>query len=107
MSVGLRELETESWILNATEPARTAAGRGTGPVASRTVTTSELLSLREREIAQLVTCGLSNKEIAQMLRISHWTVSTHLRRVFAKLDINRRVELCRLVTNENAPRLRD
>ncbi|WCM27725.1 LuxR C-terminal-related transcriptional regulator [Sphingomonas sp. QA11] len=103
MSASLRAREPENWVLNATE--RAIAGRKATSTVHNPATTSELLSLREREIAQLVTCGLSNKEIAQMLRISHWTVSTHLRRVFAKLDINRRVELCRLVTNENAPRL--
>jgi DNA-binding CsgD family transcriptional regulator len=59
---------------------------------------SNLLSPREREIAEMVARGLSNKGIARRLGISHWTVSTHLRRVFAKLDINGRVELCRLVT---------
>ncbi|MDB5704740.1 MAG: DNA-binding protein [Sphingomonas bacterium] len=90
-------------MLNAAD--RGARGRDAPPAVARAMTTADLLSLREREIAQLVSCGLSNKEIAQTLRISHWTVSTHLRRVFAKLDINRRVELCRLVTNENAPRL--
>ncbi|MES2453161.1 MAG: LuxR C-terminal-related transcriptional regulator [Pseudomonadota bacterium] len=103
MSASLRAREPKNWVLNATE--RVIAGRRATPTVHTPAPTSELLSLREREIAQLVTCGLSNKEIAQTLRISHWTVSTHLRRVFAKLDINRRVELCRLVTNENAPRL--
>lgn len=58
-----------------------------------------LLSAREQEIAELVAQGLSNKEIGQRLGISHWTVSTHLRRVFAKLDINGRVDLCRMVTS--------
>lgn len=58
-----------------------------------------LLSVREQEIAELVAQGLSNKEIGLALGISHWTVSTHLRRVFAKLDISRRVDLCRLVTS--------
>jgi len=57
-----------------------------------------LMSEREREIALLVTAGLSNKEIAQHLTISHWTVSTHLRRIFAKFDISRRVELCAIVS---------
>jgi DNA-binding CsgD family transcriptional regulator len=57
-----------------------------------------IMSDREREIALLVTAGLSNKEIAQNLTISHWTVSTHLRRIFAKLDICRRVELCAIVS---------
>jgi DNA-binding CsgD family transcriptional regulator len=45
------------------------------------------LSPREFEIARLTCRGLSNKEIAQVLDISHHTVSTHLRRVFDKLKI--------------------
>lgn len=58
---------------------------------------TELLSSRECEIAQLVATGLSNKAIGRRLGISHFTVSTHLRRIFAKLDINNRIELCRLM----------
>lgn len=57
------------------------------------------LSLREREIAVLVAEGRSNKEIARALAISFHTVSTHLRRVFVKLGINSRVELCRFVVS--------
>lgn len=58
---------------------------------------SSLLSNRESEIVTLVVQGLSNKEIARTLDISHWTVSSHLRRVFTKLEVNRRIELCRFV----------
>ncbi|UYY57238.1 helix-turn-helix domain-containing protein [Sphingomonas sp. S2-65] len=57
----------------------------------------ELLSSREHEIAVLVARGLSNKEVALNLRISPWTVSAHLRRIFTKLDIRRRIELCILL----------
>jgi DNA-binding CsgD family transcriptional regulator len=57
-----------------------------------------LLSSREHEIASLVARGLSNKEVALVLHISPWTVSAHLRRIFTKLDIKRRVELCILLT---------
>jgi DNA-binding CsgD family transcriptional regulator len=69
------------------------------------VAATNLLSPRECEIAEMVARGLSNKGIARRLGISHWTVSTHLRRVFAKLDINGRVELCRLVTTCWSPRI--
>ncbi len=48
------------------------------------------LSPRETEIARMVTRGLTNKEIAQVLDISPWTVSAHLRRVYTKLGICRR-----------------
>ncbi|WP_164931329.1 response regulator transcription factor [Erythrobacter sp. HKB08] len=56
----------------------------------------EILTPRECEVAFGVYEGLSNKEIARSLEISPWTVSSHLRQVFAKLGITRRIELCRL-----------
>lgn len=48
------------------------------------------LSPREQEIARLVAKGLPNKTIGAILDISAWTVATHLRRVFAKLEVNSR-----------------
>lgn len=46
------------------------------------------LSPRECEIARLVASDLTNKEIAAVLEISEWTVSTHLRRMFTKLEVH-------------------
>ncbi|HAX75116.1 MAG TPA: hypothetical protein DCY88_04575 [Cyanobacteria bacterium UBA11372] len=51
------------------------------------------LSPREQAIAQLVAQGLPNKSIAAILNISHWTVATHLRRIFAKLSVTSRTEM--------------
>lgn len=51
------------------------------------------LSVREREIADLVARGLSNPEIAERLVVSRRTVEGHLYRIFAKLDISDREEL--------------
>ena len=48
------------------------------------------LSPREQEIARMVALGYPNKLIASVLDISVWTVSTHLRRVFAKLGVTSR-----------------
>jgi DNA-binding NarL/FixJ family response regulator len=57
---------------------------------------SELLTSRELQIASLVAEGLINKQIAEQLRISEWTVSTHLRRIFAKLGVDTRAAMvCR------------
>jgi DNA-binding CsgD family transcriptional regulator len=50
----------------------------------------------ELAVARLVAQGLSNREVAERLFVSPHTVSGHLRRVFAKLDVNSRVELTRL-----------
>jgi DNA-binding CsgD family transcriptional regulator len=58
-----------------------------------------ILSPREREIARMVANGHTNKAIAYMLEISPWTVSTHLRRIFAKLRVTSRAAMvARLVT---------
>lgn len=51
---------------------------------------SDLLTKREMQIAMLVAEGKVNKQIADQLQISEWTVSTHLRRIFAKLGVNNR-----------------
>jgi len=51
------------------------------------------LSPREQEIARMVARGFTNKSIARVLEISLWTVSTHLRRVFAKLGVTTRAAM--------------
>ena len=52
-----------------------------------------LLSPREQEIARMVAEGHPNKMIAAVLEISSWTVSTHLRRIFAKLGVTTRAAM--------------
>ena len=51
------------------------------------------LTDREKEIVQRVVHGLTNKEIAAVLGISDLTVKTHLRNIFSKLHIGRRLQL--------------
>ncbi|MFZ3343780.1 LuxR C-terminal-related transcriptional regulator [Mycobacterium sp.] len=52
---------------------------------------------REIEIADLVTAGLSNRQIADQLYISVRTTEGHLYRIFAKLGINNRDQLMHLL----------
>jgi RNA polymerase sigma factor (sigma-70 family) len=52
-----------------------------------------VLTERESQIVQLIAQGLSNKQIAKRLQISEWTVSTHLRRIFAKLGVDSRAAM--------------
>lgn len=54
---------------------------------------SKSLTPRETEIVRLVVRGLTNKEIALALDISHWTVATHLRRIYDKTRVKRRAAL--------------
>jgi DNA-binding CsgD family transcriptional regulator len=58
------------------------------------------LSPREQEIARMVGDGLTNKAIAQVLEISLWTVSTHLRRIFAKLNVSTRAAMVAQLLSE-------
>jgi non-specific serine/threonine protein kinase len=59
------------------------------------------LTAREREVADLVATGLSNREIASQLFISKRTVDAHVEHIFAKLGISSRVQLA--VTLRNRP----
>lgn len=52
-----------------------------------------LLTERELQIVTFVAQGNSNKQIASHLRISEWTVSTHLRRIFVKLGVDSRAAM--------------
>lgn len=53
----------------------------------------ELLSQRELQVVELVALGKSNKQIAKKLKISEHTVSTHLRRIFIKLEVDNRAAM--------------
>lgn len=52
-----------------------------------------MLTLREKEILQLVVNGNSNQEIVEKLFLSINTVKTYMSRIFDKLDVKNRAEL--------------
>ena len=53
----------------------------------------ELLTAREREILQLIAEGKSNKDIANMLNLSPYTVETHRGNILEKLNLHSVPEL--------------
>lgn len=55
------------------------------------------LSVRELEIAVLVSCGRTNYQIARKLDLSHKTVETYLGRIFKKLIVSSRAEVAAMV----------
>lgn len=58
----------------------------------------DLLTAREREIAELVARGCTDSDIARVLGISFSTVRTHVNRCFEKLSCANRSELAAFVT---------
>lgn len=55
-------------------------------------TLQEHLTVREREVLQLLARGLRNKEIAARLFVSERTVNFHLANIYAKLHVSGRTE---------------
>ena len=69
-----------------TDPARRLAGQAW-----------DSLSQREREVAELVVEGLTNKEVAARLVLSTRTVEGHVERILHKLNIGRRAQIATVV----------
>ena len=64
-------------------PASAAPGAASPPPENS-------LSERENEILQLVASGLSNRETAEQLFLSRYTVESHVKRVYRKLAVSSR-----------------
>ncbi|SNY40775.1 BREX system ATP-binding domain-containing protein [Paractinoplanes atraurantiacus] len=73
---------------------------GTEAVPEPAATCLPQLTPAERKVALEVGKGSTNITIAETLYISRHTVDAHLRNIFAKLGIRRRVELATLVVQE-------
>lgn len=66
--------------------------------------TFALLSRREREVAELVAGGLSNRAIAEKLALSERTVENHIGSIFNKLNLRSRVEIAALAASARSKR---
>jgi DNA-binding NarL/FixJ family response regulator len=82
---GLAGLVLGEYRRLATVPPQAAAGEPAAPQ----------LTERETEVLRLVAKGLSYKQIAQRLVISHRTVQNHVQNTLGKLQLHNRVELVR------------
>ena len=87
-----QDLHAESLATRANQELRASGetARKRDPSTLVTLTPTEL------QIAQLVSSGLSNKDVAAQCWISPRTVAFHLRNIFAKTRITSRGELARL-----------
>ena len=67
----------------------------------------ESLTATEKAVSELVASGQTNREVGRELLMSPHTVDAHLRHIFAKLDVNSRVDLARLAGETHAARSHD
>jgi DNA-binding CsgD family transcriptional regulator len=63
-----------------------------------------VLTLREREVLQLVGLGLTSKEIARKLDIDYRTVDTHRANIKQRLGLDSSAALLRFAMNSGAPK---
>ena len=69
--------------------ARKVIGSFQKPVVSNE---SSVLSIREREVLELLSKGLLYKEIAERLGVTHETVKKHLKNIYQKLHVQNKIE---------------
>ena len=50
------------------------------------------LSQREIQVLQMLACGTTNMEIAQLLNVSPHTIKSHINHIFNKLAVNSRTQ---------------
>lgn len=64
------------------------------------------LTIRERETIDLLSEGLSNKEIAKRMNIAVHTVKSHVHNVLEKLALHSRLEVAAFTHSRGTPRIR-
>ncbi|MBE7410856.1 MAG: response regulator transcription factor [Leptospiraceae bacterium] len=55
----------------------------------------ENLTVREKQVLDQILSGLSTKECAELMSLSEFTLRTHIRNIYSKLQVKNRVELMR------------
>ncbi|SCL25740.1 Predicted ATPase [Micromonospora pallida] len=73
------------------------SSRRAGPEDGETAAGLNLLTRRERQVAVLVSQGLTNRRVAQELFVTEKTVEMHLANIFAKLGVSSRAVVARLI----------
>jgi len=61
----------------------------------RIITESVRMTKRERQVIELIADGSTNKEIAQKLNLSTYTVKSHVHNILEKLALNTRVQIAK------------
>jgi len=92
-SGGGLEKETKAQLIQALRSSAAFVwGRPAALASPARQDLSSPLSPRECEILELIARGASNKEVARTLGLGPETVKTHLKNIFAKLEVERRTQ---------------
>ncbi|WP_197048723.1 AAA family ATPase [Streptosporangium roseum] len=86
---GFAAMGAEPWLARTRSELSAAGHRQAHPPSPGPTA----LTVQEAQIAQLAASGLSNKQIAERLYLSHRTVGAHLYRIFPKLGVTSRAGL--------------
>jgi len=93
-----RGLDTRAWQIRAITGAKLASLTGNpgnaGPGG---------LTRREREIAELVTRGLTNRQIAHLLHIAGRTAENHVQHILTKLGFQNRSQIAAWTARQSHP----
>jgi len=100
--IGEEAMDSEALERWLNPPARDAEG-----IYSELVEPFEPLSRREMEVLGLMTKGMSNKEIATGLGISHQTVKNHVTSILRKLGVEDRTQAALYALRRGWVRLQD
>ena len=86
-----RDMRLQLWrVLAGIARAEAALAEQSEPLAQ--------LTRREREIADVIAAGLTNRQIADRLVLSHRTVENHIRNILKKLGAKSRQQIVDIVT---------
>ncbi|GCD91179.1 LuxR C-terminal-related transcriptional regulator [Nocardioides sp. LS1] len=105
---GGRQLVVKTYRLaDATRASATLLYERAAQTSPRTLPTWDVLTRREQQIVELVSEGLTTREIAERAFISENTVKQHLKRIYAKTDVSNRAELIQLTWASSAGQSHD
>lgn len=91
-------LGTRPWAESAQREVQAAGGSG-----GRHGSAADALSPQELQVADLVSHGLTNRQIAERLFVSPRTIESHLYRIYAKVGAANRTDLVRLLSLDGPP----